>query len=192
VFLLVAVSLLSRGLGTALAAGLGVWFVLAAGLVALKFDDFPAGLLIYAGLLAMSYGLLGRALPDGPRQGRPIRSTPALLLGRGALGGAIVALAVFLAKAGGPLVGGVFAIFPAVFTGTLLATYISQGPAFSAAVMRASLLGGISVVVYAAAVRLTYMPLGLGKGTAVSMAAALAATVLIRALTVGKRDGRPG
>ncbi|MEN6310265.1 MAG: hypothetical protein ABFD80_01860, partial [Acidobacteriota bacterium] len=138
VFLLVAVSLLPRGLGMALAAGLGVWFVLAAGLVALKFDDFAAGLLIYAGLLALSYGLLGRALPDGPRQGGPIRPTPALLLGRGALGGSIVALAVFLAKAGGPLIGGVFTVFPAVFTGTLLATFMSQGPAFSAAVMRAS------------------------------------------------------
>jgi hypothetical protein len=54
------------------------------------------------------------------------------------------------------------------------------------AVMRASLLGGTSVVVCAAAVRLTYLPLGLGFGTAVSAAAALGSTALIHALSPKK------
>lgn len=190
-YVLVAVSLLRRGLGTALAAGLGVWFILAFGLVALKFDSFPVGLIVYACLLALSYSLLSRSLPDrseSPRPGGgPVRTTTALTLGRAGLGGGVVALAVFLAKAGGPLVGGVFAIFPAVFTATLAATSISQGAAFSAAVLRSSLLGGISVVVFAAAVRLTYPPLGLGWGMAASTAAALAASLFIRTATFRNR-----
>jgi uncharacterized membrane protein (GlpM family) len=189
-FLLAAVSLLRQGLRAALSVGLGVWFGLALVLVAAKFDGFSAGLLIYVALLAASYSLLGRALPDGPdlpRPEGPSRSTPALILGRGALVGGIIALAVLLTKAAGPLVGGVFAIFPAAFLGTLVATYISRGAAFSASVMRAALLGGISVVVYAAAVRLTYPQLGLGWGTAASTAAALGSTLLIRAVTMKSR-----
>jgi len=186
-YVLVAVSLLPRGLAAALSAGLGVWFALATVLVAAKFDGFLPGLFIYAGLLLLSYSIIGRMTAGWPRPERLPRSTPLVILGRGAFGGAIVVLAVVLAKAGGPLVGGVFAIFPAVFTAALVATYASRGPAFSAAVMRASLLGGTSVVVYAAVVRLTYPPLGLGFGTAVSAAAAIGSTVLIRALSP-KRD----
>ena len=189
-YVLVAVTLLPRGLAAALSAGLGLWFAFAAVLVAAKFDGFLPGLFMYAILLVLSYSIIGRMTAGWPPPERSPRSAPLLIFGRGALGGAIVALAVVLARAGGPLVGGVFAIFPAVFTGALVATYASRGAAFSAAVMRASLLGGTSVVVYAAVVRLTYLPLGLGFGTAVSAAAAIGSTVLIRALNPQKGSAR--
>lgn len=186
-FLLAAVSLMGRGLGAALGAGFAVWGVLSALVVALKFDDFWVGVLIYVACFALAYCLLGRIVPageDGPGRVRPGR--PLLIAGRGVFGGSIIALAVFLAKVGGPLIGGVFAIFPAVFTGTLVTTAISHGAGFSAALMRSTLVGGISVIVFAIAVRLSFAPLGLICGPIVSTLAPLASTLIIWAIRNSK------
>ncbi len=181
-FVLVTVSLIGRRFWAAWAAGLAVWGAGSLLIVLLRFDDFLAGVLIYAALLAFSYRRIGRILPRDPEAARGPAAGPLLIAARGLLGGTIIAAAVLIAKAGGPLVGGAFAIFPAVFTGALLATSLSHGAGFSAAVMRASLAGGISCIVFAAAVRLSFVPLGLALGTLVSAAAALASTLLIRAV----------
>lgn len=181
-YILVAVSLMGRRPWAGWAAGLAVWGACAALVVVSGFDDFAAGILVYVVLLSFSIVRIGRMLPKDPEAalGRP--AGPLLIAVRGALGGAVVAAAVLIAKLGGPLIGGVFAIFPAVFTGALLATAVSHGPAFSAAVMRSTLLGGTSCVVFAAAVRVSFVPLGLAPGAAVSALAALANTLLVRAL----------
>lgn len=182
-FLLAAISLMGRGLGAALGSGLAVWGGLSALVVALKFDNFWAGVLIYAVCFALAYGLMGRAVPPGADGPSPARSSSALLIaGRGIFGGTIIALAVLLAKLGGPLIGGVFAIFPAVFTGALVTTALSHGAAFSAALMRSTIVGGISVIVFATAVRLSFVPLGLGWGALVSTLAPLASTLIIWAI----------
>lgn len=182
--LYILVSLVGRRFWAAWAAGLAVWGAGSFLIVLLKFDSFLAGLFIYAALLAFAFRRIGRILPRDPEAAKGRAAGPRLVAARGLLGGTIIAAAVLIAKVGGPLIGGVFAIFPAVFTGALLATSLSHGAVFSAAVMRASLVGGISCIVFAAAVRLSFVPLGLALGTLVSAFAALAGTLLIRALTM--------
>jgi len=191
VYVLVTLSLIGRRFWAAWAAGLAVWGGCSFLLVALKFDNFGAGVLIYAVLLAFSYRRIGRAFPADTEARRGPAAGPALVAARGLLGGAVIAVAVILAKVGGPLIGGVFAIFPAVFTGALLATALSHGAGFSAAVMRSTLLGGMSCIVFAAAVRVSFVPLGLAYGTLVSALAALSSTLLIRALMMRGSGGRP-
>ena len=186
-YVLITVSLLGRRPWAGWGAGLAVWSACAALVVVSKFDDFAAGVLVYAALLAVSIWRIGRILPNDAEAARGRAAGPLLIALRGALGGAAVALAVLIAKLGGPLVGGVFAIFPAVFTGALLATAVSHGPAFSAAVMRSTLIGGTSCVIFAAAVRASFVPLGLAAGTVVSTLAALANTLLVRALMNRRR-----
>jgi len=185
-FLLVAVSLMGRGLGAALGAGLAAWGGLSALVVVLKFDDFWVGILIHAACFALAYGLLGRVVPKTAIPDRVRPAGPLLIAGRGIFGGFIIALAVLLAKVGGPLIGGVFAIFPAVFTATLVMTAISHGAGFSAALMRSTLVGGISVIVFAIAVRLSFEPLGLICGSIVSTLAPLASTLIIWAIRNSK------
>ena len=182
IYVLVSVSLIGRRPWAGWAAGLAVWGACAALVVLLEFDQFAVGVLIYAAFLAFSVRRIGRILPKDPDAARGRAAGPRLVAARGLLGGAVVAAAVLIAKVGGPLIGGVFAIFPAVFTGALLATALSHGQGFSAAVMRSTLLGGTSCVVFAAAVRASFVPLGLAAGTAVSALAALANTLVVRAL----------
>lgn len=56
-----------------------------------------------------------------------------------------------------------------MFISTMLVTYFTHGALFSAGTMKSSMLSAMSVVVYAAMVRATYIPLGLGMGTFVSI-----------------------
>lgn len=105
---------------------------------------------------------------------------------RGLFSGLIIALAVVMGKVGGPLLGGMFAMFPAMFTGTLLITFFAHGPLFSSAMMKASLISAVSVVLYAVLVRWTYIPLGLSGGTFVSILVSFAAACLLHIFIVKK------
>jgi hypothetical protein len=61
---------------------------------------------------------------------------------RGLVSGLIITLAVAFAKLGGPLLGGVFASFPAVFLSTMILTYFAQDRVFSVSVMKTLMLSG--------------------------------------------------
>jgi hypothetical protein len=108
-----------------------------------------------------------------------MRYSPAILVFRAIFSGFVIVFAVVITKIGGPLMGGMFVMFPAMFMGMIFMTYFSQGAAFSAAVMKSSILGAISVVVYGIMARYTYIPLGLIGGTVVSIIVSFACSYLI-------------
>jgi hypothetical protein len=153
----------------AVLSSLALWFVLAAVLVSARFDDFTLSLIGFGILFLSSFFLMERVFQIVSVRGRALRHAPRLILGRALGGGLAVSLAVYLGKVGGPLWGGVFSTFPAMFISTMLVTYFAHGPAFSAGVMKNAMLSGTSVVVYAAAVRIAYPLMGLGAGTLVSL-----------------------
>ncbi len=168
-FLATYVFLARRGIGRAILASLGLWFVLTYALVKTRFDDFALSLLGFGLLFLLSFYLMERVFQIVSIKAKSVRHTPLLILARAFIGGLAVALAVYLGKIGGPLWGGIFSAFPAMFISTMLVTYFSQGALFSAGIMKSSMLSAVSVVVYAAVVRLTYIPLGLWMGTFVSI-----------------------
>src|SRR3989344_6263409 len=88
------------------------------------------------------------------------------LLFRASLSGAIVTLAVLMAKIGGPLIGGMFAAFPAVFLSAAIITYWAHGKEFSGAVMKVLMISGaLNVMVYAVGIRYLVVPYGILYGT---------------------------
>jgi hypothetical protein len=80
----------------------------------------------------------------------------------------VVALSVYFGKIGGPVLGGILSMFPAMFTSLMIITYLAHGPDFSASVMKTAMISGISIVIHSVVVRYTYIPLGLLVGTLVS------------------------
>jgi len=88
------------------------------------------------------------------------------LLFRASLSGAIVTLAVLMAKIGGPLIGGMFVAFPAVFLSAAIITYWAHGKEFSRAVMKVLMISGaLNVMVYAVGIRYLVVPYGILYGT---------------------------
>jgi hypothetical protein len=168
---LVLYAMLARyGLGIGLGGALSGWFVLALSSVWTRFSSFWLSLGIFALLLGLSLYLLDRRLGLPTYEGSRTELTPMQVLGRAIFGGAVISLAVFLSKVGGPLLGGVFSAFPAVFTSTLFIAYRSRGVEFSRALTRPLLISGmINVAVYALATRYLYLWVGPFLGTALAL-----------------------
>lgn len=157
-----------------------VWFVLSLSLVLVKFNDFFLSLLGFGILMILSY-FIGEKLVKVKSQGkRAMKFTFQQILFRALLSGTIIAFAVLMTKIGGPIVGGVFATFPAVMLSTMIITYIAHGREFSVAVMKVLMVsGGISVVVYASAVRFLYPSFGIIYGTFFSFLISLVSSYLM-------------
>jgi uncharacterized membrane protein (GlpM family) len=75
-------------------------------------------------------------------------------------------LTVLIAKTTGPVIGGMFAAFPAMFIAALTISYKSHGIEFSRAMTKPLMVTGmITVAVFAIAVRYLYLYTDLYTGT---------------------------
>jgi hypothetical protein len=153
------------------------WFVLALGLVAIKFNNFPFSLLGCFILVTISYVLVEKVLKVSSSGQQKIERTIPQLLFRAVLSGIIVCVAVIMTKIGGPILGGAFATFPAIMLSTMIITYLTHGKDFSAAVMKTVMISGpISCLIYVVSVRFLYPFSGLIIGTVVSFVISLIGT----------------
>jgi uncharacterized membrane protein (GlpM family) len=185
-FLLVYISLVRANFWTALSSSLLFWCLSSFAIVILKFNDFYLSLVIYFIVVPSSFFIVEKGIKVKSKAARKTINTLGTILFRGLFSGLIIALAVIMGKIGSPLLGGMFAMFPAMFTGTLLITFLTHGPLFSSAMMKVALISAISVVLYAVLVRYSYIPLGLLGGTLVSMAISFAAACLLHIFIVKK------
>ncbi len=160
----------------ALASSLALWFGLSLALVLINFDNYALSLVALVVLVISSYFILEKKADIKSEGKRSIRYSGWHLSFRSVFSGAIIALAVLIAEIGGPIWGGIFAVFPAVFLSLMIITYFAQGQAFSSATLKVALLSAaINVTVYASVVRYTYLSFGLIYGTLI----AYAVTVLV-------------
>ena len=185
-FLLVYISLVRTNFWLALASSLFLWGLLSSAVVFLKFADFYLSLVIYFLVVPISFFIIEKGIKVKSTTAAKMAFTSGTLIYRGLFSGLIVALAVVMGKAGGPLLGGMFAMFPAMFTGTLLITFFTHGPLFSSAMMKVALISAITVIFYAVLVRTTYIPLGLIWGTLVSIIVSFAAAGFLHRYIVKK------
>jgi uncharacterized membrane protein (GlpM family) len=185
-FILTYILLLRKNFWFSLIISLLLWFILSLGLVVLKFDNFLISIIAYIILLSFSYYILDKKIKVRSEPGKKIKHSKITILVRGAFGGAMITVAVILGKIGGPLLGGVFSMFPATNISTMVITHLKQGSSFSSAVMKTSLIAAISIVSYGVIVRYTYIPLGLWLGTIVSIVGSFLIAFLIYKVITSK------
>lgn len=135
-----------------------------------------------------NYFFLEKVLKIQSSKGKSIIYTPKIILFRGFLSGTIVALAVLLAKFGGPIYGGIAASLPALFTSTLIITYYSQGKQFTKAISKSFLVGTVTIVLYATSIRYTYLSLGISLGTFIAICISLLSGLLLYNLVLKRTD----
>ncbi len=172
---LVAFAILDRrGLTTGLGGALGVWLALSVGAIMLEVHNVMVSLASFVALFSFSYYVLHHHLNLAPAAGRGSRTGPASLAARALLSGSVIALAVWLSQVSGPLLGGVLAVFPAVFLSTLFIAHRAQGAAFARSLTRPLMVSGlVNVVVYALCVRYSYPALGVLRGTSLALVVSL-------------------
>jgi len=178
-FIVVYILLLKLNFWFALGGAFLVWLVFSFGLVLAGFNSFAISLISYVCLVVISHNIVEKVLKVRSVTGKKIRYTATIMIFRAIFSGFVIVFAVVVTKVGGPLLGGMFVMFPAMFVGMIFMTYFSQGATFSAAVMKSSILGAISVVIYGLVARYTYIPCGLIWGTAISIIVSFASSYII-------------
>ena len=167
---MVTFAILSRkSFATGLISALLVWSILSTIVILFKLENFTFSLVVYLLLLIFSYYILEKKLKIRSMGKVKVHYTTLQIAFRAFLSGSIITFAVFMSKFGGPIFGGVFAGFPAVFTSTLIVTYKSRGIEFSRSITKTLMISAmVNVVVYTIAVRYLYITVGLILGTIIA------------------------
>ena len=169
-FVLTFMLLIQRGLWAGLLGALLVWFIQSTLLYLLDIQAFWISLIGWLLLLVFCYGVIEKWMKISSQDKLQISYPPSQLIWRALFGGAVIATAVFMGKLGGPLLGGIFGSFPAMFLSTLVITYNTGGSDFSRSVGKSLLISGlINVPLYEIAVRFLYPAVGLGPGTVLGL-----------------------
>jgi hypothetical protein len=165
-FLLVYAWLARRGFYFAILTAILTWFGLSFLVKWLHPVHFGLNLVFYSISMILVFLLFEnylklRSISDGKSN---IHGKHTLL--RSLFGGIIIMLTVLIAKKGGPVMGGIFAGFPAMFITTLVISYKIQGIEFSRAMTKPLLVTGmITIAFYAVAIKYLYLSIGLYSGT---------------------------
>ncbi len=169
-FIITFMVLIQYGLWRSLLGALLVWLIQSTLLFFLDIQSFMVSLVSWLGLLCFCYLVLEKWMKIPSHAKLSVTYPPSQLIWRALFGGTIIALAVLMGKLGGPLPGGIFGSFPAMFLSTLVITYRSGGADFSRSVGKSLLISGlINVPLYEIAVRYLYPVMGLIPGTIVAL-----------------------
>ncbi len=166
IFTLVYLISIKRGLPIALTRAFLVWIALVGPLAWSGLDNFPLAIGGWL-LLMVFYFVAVEKFAHIPAHGKVnVHYTTIQIISRGLFAGILIAFAVFMSKLAGPVLGGIFSVFPVIFTSSMVITYHSGGYKFSRAVVKTLVVSGmVNVSVYSIAVRYTYGWLGLSWGT---------------------------
>lgn len=165
IYVIIVVLLMKRSLLFAFLSALIFWAVSSFIVLWLNLTGFLLGLLLIGIFTAFLLLYLEKILDIKSISKITVPSKRRTLLFRAIFGGFMIAFAVLMAKISGPLVGGLFAMFPAMMTATIVVTYFLHGHDFSKATMKTCLLSLIGIVSYGAVVHYAFVPLGIWLGT---------------------------
>lgn len=169
-FLVVYALLARHGFMPAIIASICFWFLLSAIILFFRLEIFLLNLAIYATVMIFAYLMLEKNLKIRSVSFDKTEQPKKQLLIRSAFGGLVVMLTVLIERAGGPVLGGLIAAFPAMFISTLTISYKTHGIEFSRAMTKPLMVTGmITVAVYAIALRYLYLYTGLYAGTILSI-----------------------
>jgi hypothetical protein len=169
-FVLFFMLLIRRGLWAGLTGALLVWVIQSTLLYLLDIQAFWISLVGWLLLLCFCDAAVEKWLkiPSSGKLG--VSYPPSQFIGRAVFGGAMISLAVLMGKLGGPLLGGIFGSFPAMFLSTLIITYYAGGSDFSRSVGKSLLISGlVNVPLYEIVVRYLYPTVGLIPGTTIAI-----------------------
>lgn len=174
VFLALFVSFSGRGLPRALAAAFAGW----AALSALLYLAEPQGVLLplvaFVALVAASTAWLRARHPYRQEAGQAITYTPREIAMRGLFAGVVISLAIVGANLAGPVLGAILAVFPVIFTSTMVILYLRQGPSFTAATGTTMVVGSVNVVAFAVIAAFALPAWGVTWGTLAAVVASYA------------------
>jgi len=167
-----------KGFRRGIVLSLLIWFTISGLIVASRLSDFALSLLGGVIISVLTYYFFNKLKLKSLKGEKRVYKIHEIIL-RGIGAGSLVLLSVLLSQIGGPVLGGIAAAFPAVFTSTLIILNKSRGTEFSRAMTKPLVLSGIlTIIPYSVAVRYLYPVLGIWLGTFVSYALVIPLAIL--------------
>ena len=97
---------------------------------------------------------------------------------RGVLAGIVIAIAVVLSNVGS-IISGIFSVFPAILSSTMLISVREHGPDFASGIAKSMMLGLSSVATYAMLVTVLYPVYGILYGSLIAYGFSFCVTLCI-------------
>ena len=152
------------------------WLALALPVALFKFSDFSLGMIGYILLVLIADFLLHRRMHT---KAPALTYTTGQKIGRAAFVGLIIATVLVLGKTLDVVWGGIFAMFPAAFSSSLmLLHWYYDSKSVSAAAQNAP-IGSLSICVYSIAVMIVFPRFGFIVGTVLAYCASLLTTLIL-------------
>lgn len=169
-FLVVFAALAPKGFKLALFTGIGFWFLMSATIFLLRVQNFAVNLIIYAVVMIFAFLVLEKYLLIKSVSQKNTRPSLKQLALRSVFGGFVVTFTVLTERTAGPVIGGLFAGFPAMFISTLIISYKAHGIGFARAMTKPMMVTGmITIAVFAIGLRYLLPASGLYMGTLLSL-----------------------
>ncbi len=155
-----------KGFKVGLTVSLLIWFIASTLIVLSGITDYIVAVIGGAAISVITFYLFSKKLKLVRFEGeKTLYRTSAVVL-RGLGAGTLVAVSVLLSQIGGPVLGGVAAAFPAVFTSTLIILQHSKGTEYTRSISKPLAITGIlTVIPYSVAVHYLYPAAGIWPGT---------------------------
>ena len=192
VYLLIYATLASHGFKIAFFSAVTAWLLLAALDAILNLPTLVQPSLVLIPVFFLAFYVFKIRLKLGNTPGVAVKPSRKDFLRRAILGGAVVGAAVTLSQLGGPLLGGVAAAFPGIFSTTIYSTYEAEtdkreGIRVSQALTKPLMLSAMIIAYpYSLIINWAYASIGLVEGTIVAFTGGIFCA-LIAYLLINKR-----
>jgi len=170
-FLIAFAVFAQKGVLKGILGAIGIWLLCQALVVAVDIQSYWLSVLVWLTILLGAYWVMQKWLQVESHERVSVHYTVWQVAWRAGFSGAMIAFSVLMSRWGGPVWGGIFAAFPAVYTSTLVITSRTAGVRFARAMITPLMISGVvNCVVYSTVFRFTILDLGIIGATLVAYA----------------------
>ncbi len=155
-----------------------VWLILSTILYLVNLQNIYLSIIVFTTSMISMFIILEKKFKIKSQGKRTIHYSPQKILLRGILTGIIIAISVLLSNIN-EVLSGIFTVFPAIFSSTMLITLKEHGPNFSAGIAKSMIFGSPSVMSYAVSIHFLYPTYGISFGSIFSFIISVVITLII-------------
>lgn len=177
-FLFVFAILVHRSTALAFVVTFLIWSILSSLLIIFHMNNIFVSLLIYLLSVAGAFLYLEHKKKIPSLGTLKVENSFKKIMFRGIVAGIVIAIAVLLSNIGS-IISGIFSVFPAILSSTMLICVRDHGPDFAAGMAKSMVLGLSSVATYATVIHFLYPIYGSLVGSIVAYVISFFVTICI-------------
>ena len=178
IFLLLFALLVHRSIYVAFFGSLTIWIILSLLLFIFNLENIFISISIYIIIIIITIIVLERVKKIPSSGNVTVHYNLSKIALRGILAGTVISIAVILSNVGA-IISGIFSVFPAILSSTMIISFREHGPKFAAGMAKSMTIGISSVAVYAAAIHFLFPVYNIYIGTFAAYIVSIVVTLTI-------------